>query len=97
MILLFPASAEELSNTAEAQFGGWPGLKVGNGYFPIMPSPALKWQCLVLPFIRPGTLFISIDSAPASCYRLRFAITAVMCKAVQPETARTSVNLLVKW
>jgi hypothetical protein len=30
MILLFPASAEELSNTVEAQFGGWPGLKVGD-------------------------------------------------------------------
>ncbi len=96
MILLFPASAEELSNTVEAQFGGWPGLKVGDGYFPLMPPPALKWQYLVLPFIRPGTLFVSNDSAPAS-YRLRFAISAEMCKAVQPETARTSVSLLAKW
>jgi hypothetical protein len=95
MILLFPASAEELSNTTEAQFGGWPGLKVGARYL-IMPPPALKWQCPVLPFIGPGTLFVSNDSAPAS-YRLRFAIAAVMCKAVQPETARTIVSLLVKW
>jgi hypothetical protein len=91
MILLFPASAKELSNTVEAQFGGWPG-----GYFPLMPPPALKWQYLVLPFIRTGTLFVSNDSAPAS-YRLRFAISAEMCKAVQPETARTSVSLLAKW
>ncbi len=31
MILLFPTGAEGLSSTAEAKFGGWPGLKVGDG------------------------------------------------------------------
>jgi hypothetical protein len=46
----------------------------------------------VLPFIRPGTPFAVNDSAPAS-YRLRFAITAVMSKAVKPETA----SLMAKW
>jgi hypothetical protein len=96
MILLFPTGAEGLSSTPEAQFGGWPGLKVGDGYFPLMPPPATKWQCPVLPFIRPGTPFAANDSAPAS-YRLRFSIAAVMSKAVQPETARTSASLMAKW
>ena len=96
MILLFPSSAEELSCTPEAQFAGWPGLKIGDGYFPLGPAPSRKWQCPILPLIRPGTSFSENNTAPSS-YRLRFAIAGVMTMSVQPDTARGSNALLAKW
>jgi len=37
-MLLFPNSAAELTNTAESQSAGFPGLKIGNGHFPAQSS-----------------------------------------------------------
>lgn len=60
------------------------------------PSPAEKWQCPILPLIRPGTPFADNDNAPSSS-RLRFAVAAVMRKVVQPDIARTAASLQNKW
>jgi len=95
-ILLFPASAEELANTAESRFAGFPGLKIAEGHFPLGPAPSSRWQCPIVPLIRPGTPFADNDNAPSSV-RLRFAVAAVMRKVVQPDIARSTGSLHSKW
>jgi hypothetical protein len=95
-ILLFPASAEELANTAESRFAGFPGLKIAEGHFPLGPAPSSRWQCPIVPMIRPGTPFADNDNAPSSV-RLRFAVAAVMRKVVQPDIARSTGSLHSKW
>jgi len=95
-ILLFPATAEELAHSPESRYAGYPGLRVGDGHFPLGPTPGRKWRCPIIPFVKPGTPFSELDSAPAS-YRLRFAIASVMGKVVQPYTARTLAALHTKW
>jgi hypothetical protein len=92
VILLFPASAEELGDTAESRHAGFPGMKISEGYFPLGLTPAEKWQCPIVPLIRPGTPFADNDNAPSSS-RLRFAIAAVMRKVVQPDIARSYASL----
>jgi hypothetical protein len=37
-VFLFPNSAAELTNTAESQSADFPGLKIGNGHFPVQSS-----------------------------------------------------------
>ncbi len=97
MILLFPASAEDLAITPEAQLAGWPGLEIADGVFPLSPRPSEKWGCPLLPNIRPGAAFADLDVAPASD-RLRHAVAAVILKVAQPEAARSGgVNLLTRW
>jgi hypothetical protein len=95
-MLLFPAAAEELGEVAESRFAGYPGLKIGEGHFPLGPAPSSKWQCPIVPMIRPGTPFAENDNAPSSV-RLRFAVAAVMRKAAQPDIARSSAGLHSKW
>jgi len=95
-ILLFPAAAQELGDTPESRFAGWPGLKVGDGHFPLGPRPTKKWQCPVLPLIRPGTPFADNSEAPES-FRLRFAISNIMGKVYQPDAARSVGALMAKW
>ena len=95
-VLLFPASAQELSDTPEAKFAGWPGLKIGDGHFPLGPRPSKKWQCPILPVIRPGTPFADNNEAPES-FRLRFAISSIMGRVFQPDVARSPASLLAKW
>jgi hypothetical protein len=95
-IILFPASAEELSNVAESRFAGYPGLKIAEGHFPLGPAPSTRWQCPIVPLIRPGTPFVDNENAPSSV-RLRFAVSAVMRKVVQPDMARSSASLHSKW
>ncbi len=60
-ILLFPASAEELGNTAESRFAGFPGLKIAERYFPP------RWQCPIVPMIWPCTPFMDNENAPSGC------------------------------
>jgi hypothetical protein len=95
-ILLFPASAESLSDFAESKFPGFPGLKVGDGHFPMGPAPTAKWRCPIIPLIRPGTPFEENDNAPSSQH-LRFAIAAVMRRSRQPDIARSCTSLATKW
>ena len=95
-LLLYPESAEELGNTPEAQQASWPGLKIGDGYLPLGPRPTSRWRCPILPFVKPGTPFVQNSVAPAS-FRLRFAISSVMGKVVQPDIARSIKSLTDRW
>jgi hypothetical protein len=95
-ILLFPASIEALSDFAESKFPGFPGLKVGDGHFPVGLAPSTKWRCPIVPFIRPGTPFAENDNAPSS-NRLRYAIANVLRSTRQPDIARSCASLASKW
>jgi hypothetical protein len=95
-VLLFPESADELSSLPESRFAGFPGFKIGEGYFPLGPAPRSRWQCPIVPLIRPGTPFLENDNAPSSA-RLRFAVAAVMRKAGQPDIPRSCTSLRNKW
>jgi hypothetical protein len=95
-VLLFPASVEDLSDYPESKFAGFPGYKIGDGHFPLGPTPSAKWQCPILPLIRPGTPFNELQNAPSSG-RLRFAIAAVMRRVSQPDYAWTATGLANKW
>lgn len=96
MIVIFPSSADELASSPESRMPGWPGLKVGEGTFPLAPRPRNAWRCPVIPFIRPGAPFTEIPMAPTS-NRLRAAISAIMRKAGQPDNLRSGANVLEKW
>jgi len=95
-VLLFPVAADELAHSPESRYAGYPWLRVADGHFPMGPRPERKWRCPIIPFIKPGTPFGELDTAPVS-YRLRFAIASVMGKVVQPYTARTLTALHAKW
>lgn len=96
MIVLFPGSAADLADSAESRFPGFPGLKVGEGSFPLGPKPSQTWQCPVIPFIIPGAPYEEIAMAPTS-HRLRAAIAAIMKKAGMPDTLRNGALVLEKW
>ena len=95
-VLLFPASAAELADTAGSQHAGFPGFKIGDGHFPLGPAATTKWKCPIVPLIRPGTPFEENENAPSST-RLRFAIASIMRKAKQPDIARSCASLQAKW
>jgi hypothetical protein len=86
-VLLFPASAPELANTAESQSAGFHGLKIGNGHFPLGLA-ATKWKCQIVPLIHPSMLFEENDNAPSSTQQ-RFAIASIMRQAWQLDIARS--------
>lgn len=96
IVVLFPESAEQLSDTPESKFAGWPGLKIGEGYFPIKPRPSKEWKCPILPVIRPGAAFAEAGTAPSG-ERLRHAIAAIMRKVAQPDLPRSGGSILSKW
>jgi len=95
-VVLYPASAEELSNSAESVFAGWPGLRVADGHFPLGPTPSTTWRCPIVPLLKPGTPFEEDNNAPTSD-RLRFAVAAIMRKCCQPDISRTYSALFSKW
>ncbi len=70
VILLFPASATELSDTPESRFAGWPGIKLYEGTFPVIPKPTVPWQCPIVPFLRlltvlsPDTTWPYVEMSP---------------------------------
>ena len=45
VILLFPASAEELNDTPESQLPGWPRVKAYEGTFSVVPKPTVPLEC----------------------------------------------------
>jgi len=96
VILLFPASATELSDTPESRFAGWPGIKLYEGTFPVAPKPTVPWQCPVVPFLRPGVPFSELAMAPSG-KRLRAAVSAVMRKAGQPLVLDNGSSVVKKW
>jgi hypothetical protein len=89
IILLFPARAEDLKNSPESKFAGWPGLKVAEGTFPLGPAPGQPWQCPVLPFIKPVTAFWEVNVVPTSD-KLRDAVASIMYNSFTADMLKVS-------
>jgi hypothetical protein len=84
-ILIFPATYLAMFENPDARFGGFPGIKVAEGNFPLLPRPSTPWGCPVIPFTLPGVPYEEMATAPAG-YRFKNAIAAIMRKTVQPVT-----------
>jgi len=95
-IILFPGAADEVCGNAESRFPGWPGLKFGEGTFPLGPTPTAAWRCPCIPFTIPGVPYSEIPMAPSSD-RLRMVISAIMRATKQPDTLRNGEFVLEKW
>ena len=96
-VLLFPESkAALLEHYDLAQCAAWPGLRLAEGYIPMLPRPAKNWGCPTIPLLLPGTPFAVTNTAP-SPGELRRAIAAMMAKTVMPETARSGAALTTRW
>jgi hypothetical protein len=94
-VLLFPESKESLlADYALSQSAAWPGIRLTEGYLPLLPRPYTKWQCPVTPFVLAG---VPLDEASPTSACLRRAVAAMMAKTVEPETARTGAAVLSKW
>jgi len=92
-ILLFPVSKANLLDRYElAQCSAWPGLRVAEGHLPLFPRPAKPWGCPVLPL-----LITSGQGQTAPAEALQRAISGLMNKSVETESARTGKALLEKW
>jgi hypothetical protein len=96
VILLFPAGAEELADAPESKFAGWPGIKLYEGTFPVVPKPTVPWQCPIIPFLRPGVPFSDLATAPSG-NRLRAAVSAIMRKCGQPEVLENGRSVSGRW
>ena len=96
-VLLFPESKTALLEHFDlAQCAAWPGLRLTDGYIPLIPKPEKCWGCPTIPLILPGTPFAVTNSAP-SPGELRRAIASMMAKTVVPETARSGAALTTRW
>jgi len=96
VILLFPAGADELADAPESKFAGWPGIKLYEGTFPVVPKPTVPWQCPIVPFLRPGVPFSDLATAPSGS-RLRAAVSAIMRKCGQPEVLDNGRSVNQRW
>jgi hypothetical protein len=96
VIMLYPASADDVIAAVESKFAGWPGLKIGEVFMALGPRPTDKWQCPVLPFILPPAPFEEDDFAPA-CSKLRDAIAAIMRNARIHDGLKSGADVLAKW
>jgi hypothetical protein len=96
VILLFPASAEELNDAPETQLPGWPGIKAYEGTFGVVPKPTVPWQCPILPFVRPGVPFSELAMAPSGD-KIRWAVAAIMRKCGQPVALGDGRAVLERW
>jgi hypothetical protein len=96
VILLFPAGADELADAPESKFAGWPGIKLYEGTFPVVPKPTVPWQCPIVPFLRPGVPFSDLATAPSGS-RLRAAVSAIMRKSGQPEVLDNGRSVTRRW
>jgi hypothetical protein len=66
-ILLFPESKKYLLENHEmAQSAAWPGVRVAEGEFQMLPWPVTKWRCPMNPLIIPGAPFSSTRNMPAA-------------------------------
>jgi hypothetical protein len=95
-IFLFPVKADDLQESPECQYAGWPGVRIAEGTMPIGPKPTELWRCPCVPFIRPGAPYSEIPSVPASD-RLRAAIAAIMRNSGQPDLVETGFQAITKW
>jgi hypothetical protein len=96
-VLLFPSSKANLVDTYElAQTASWPGIRIMEGYLPLLPRPTTAWRCPVVPLMLCGTGFADGGGFPRP-EPLRRAIGEIMKKSVVPETGRTGAALQTKW
>jgi hypothetical protein len=95
-ILLFPVNADDLQESPECRYAGWPGIRIAEGTMPFGPKPTEPWRCPCVPFIRPGAPYSEIPSVPASD-RLRAAIAAIMRNSGQPDLVETGFQAITKW
>ena len=96
-IVLFPSSKEALLDQYDlAQSAAWPGLRVTDGYLPLLPRPGKNWGCPVIPFIKPGGPLEEVTTVP-SPEGLRRAIACMMAKTIIAETARSGAALTTRW
>jgi hypothetical protein len=95
-ILIFPASWAEIQENPDSRFGSFPGVKIAEGAFPLLPRPSAAWGCPVIPFLLPGVPFEQLDTAPTG-KRLREAIGAIMRKAVRPATLANGAAVAARW
>jgi hypothetical protein len=96
-ILLYPESKQHLIDNFElAQSPAWPGIKVTEGEFPMLPKPLVKWRCPVNPLIMPGMPFAETQRMPAPD-DVRAAVAAVMSRNFLPETGRSGSAILARW
>jgi hypothetical protein len=96
VIMLYPADAETVSEAVESKFPGWPGLKIGEAFFPLGPKPTAPWRCPILPFVKPVSPFKEDDVAP-SCDKLREAIGGVMRNARLHDGLKSGAEVFAKW
>jgi hypothetical protein len=96
-ILLYPECRQHLLDNYElAQSPAWPGVKVTEGEFPMLPKPLVRRRCPVNPLIMPGMSFADTLRMPAPD-DVRAAIAAIMSRNFLPETGRTGAAVLAKW
>jgi hypothetical protein len=96
-IILFPESRQHLLDNHEmAQSAAWPGVKVLETEFPLLPRPTVKWRCPVNPLLMPGTPFTATRQLPAPD-DIRAAIAAIMGRDCLPETCRTGAAAVARW
>ena len=96
-LLIFPLSKGEMLDKYEAaQNPAWPGIKLTDGYMPLLPRPGTAWGCPVLPLIVVGTAQEEQEAWPPAA-ELRRAISATMGAAAKATIARTPSSLLNKW
>jgi hypothetical protein len=91
VIILFPASIEELASTPESGFPGWPGIKIAEGTIALGPRPSQPWKCPVVPFLLPSAPFQDEDVAPRSD-KLRAAVAGIMRNAKAADMLKVHVN-----
>ena len=95
-ILLFPVNADDLQESPECRYAGWPGVRIAEGTMPFGPKPTEPWRCPCVPFIRPGAPYSEIPSVPSSD-RLRAAIAAIIRNSGQPDLVETGFQAVAKW
>ena len=95
-IILFPVNADDLQESPECQYAGWPGIRISEGTMPFRPKPTEPWKCPCVPLIRPGVPFKEVSLNVRSS-RIRFAVGAVMNKAGQPDILGSGGAVLQKW
>jgi hypothetical protein len=96
-ILMYPAGKDEMLEISEhANSAAWPGIKIAEGEFTLIPRALVNWQNPVVPLILPGTNFQTHPFSPPA-EDLRRAIASVMRRCIQPECCKTLNALTKAW
>jgi hypothetical protein len=97
VIVAYPGTKDEILQLSEhAQTAAWPGVKITEGEFPLLPQATVNWQCPIVPLLLPGTPFDRHPYTPAAGV-LRCAISAVMKRTSQPEFGKSAGGLAKLW